>query len=36
LATFVIFIKLPKEIDRPLGENSPNMVTLDGICPVIA
>jgi hypothetical protein len=24
-ATFVIFIKLPKDNNRPLGENSPNL-----------
>jgi hypothetical protein len=29
-ATFVIFIKLPKVNDRPLGENSPNLVILGG------
>jgi hypothetical protein len=27
-ATSVIFIKLPKENNRPIGENSPNLVTL--------
>jgi hypothetical protein len=27
-ATFVFFIKLTKENNRPLGENSPNPVTL--------
>jgi hypothetical protein len=27
-ATSVILIKLPKLNDRPLGENSPNLVTL--------
>jgi hypothetical protein len=28
LATFVIFKKLPKENNRTMGENSPNLVTL--------
>jgi hypothetical protein len=28
LSTFVIGIKLHKENDHPLGENSPNLVTL--------
>jgi hypothetical protein len=28
LATFVIFEKLPKVINHPMGENSPNLVTL--------
>jgi hypothetical protein len=28
LATFVIFKKLSKENNHPLGENSPNLVTL--------
>jgi hypothetical protein len=28
LATFWIFIKLHKENNRPLDENSPNLVTL--------
>jgi hypothetical protein len=28
VATFVIFKKLPKVNNRPLGENSPNLVTL--------
>jgi hypothetical protein len=27
-ATFVFFQKLPKVNNRPLGENSPNLVTL--------
>jgi hypothetical protein len=27
-ATFVIFVKMPKVISRPMGENSPNPVTL--------
>jgi hypothetical protein len=27
-ATFLIFVKLPKEKIRSLGENSPNLVTL--------
>jgi hypothetical protein len=27
--TFVIFKKLPKVNSRPLGENSPNLVTLN-------
>jgi hypothetical protein len=27
-ATFVIFEKPPKENNRPMGENSPNLVTL--------
>jgi hypothetical protein len=28
LLGIVIFEKLPKEIDRPLGKKSPNLVTL--------
>jgi hypothetical protein len=31
LATALIFEKLPKENYRPIGENSPNLVTLLGI-----
>jgi hypothetical protein len=30
-ASSVIFLKLPKVNDRPMGENSPNLVTLASV-----
>jgi hypothetical protein len=33
MASFVIFKELPKESNRPIGENSPNLVTRDDGAP---